>query len=94
MNKKYDLLSVEDFVKLEYERAIDQPDIMRDYTIPTYGTWDEFNGLYGNRKGIDWQREVFENHSATTQQHKFTISGGSKTSQYMVTYTRNDDNGV
>lgn len=58
VNKKYDLLSVEDFVKLEYERAIDQPDIMRDYTIPTYGTWDEFNGLYGNRKGIDWQREV------------------------------------
>lgn len=94
VNKKYDLLSVEDFVKLEYERAIDQPDIMRDYTIPTYGTWDEFNGLYGNRKGIDWQREVFENHSATTQQHKFTISGGSKTSQYMVTYTRNDDKGV
>lgn len=43
---------------MEYERAIDQPDIMRDYTIPTYGTWDEFNGLYGNRKGIDWQREV------------------------------------
>lgn len=94
VNKKYELLGVEDFVKLDYERAINEPDVMRDYTIPTYGTWDEFDGLYGNRKGIDWQKEVFDHRPAITQQHKFTISGGNKTSQYMLTYTRNDDKGI
>ena len=94
VNKKYDLLGVEDFVKLDYERAINEPDVMRDFTIPTYGTWDEFDGLYAGRKGIDWQKEVFEHRPAITQQHKFTISGGNKTSQYMLTYTRNDDKGI
>lgn len=94
VNKKYDLLGVEDFVKLDYERAINEPDVMRDFTIPTYGTWDEFDGLYGNRKGIDWQQEVFAHRPAITQQHKITLSGGNKTSQYMLTYTRNDDKGI
>lgn len=94
VNKKYELLGVQDFVKLDYERAINEPDVMRDFTIPTYGTWDEFDGLYANRPGIDWQKEVFEHRSAITQQHKITLSGGNKTSQYMLTYTRNDDKGI
>ena len=67
---------------------------MRDVIIPTYGNFDEYNQLYGNRSGIDWQKEVFENHSAISQQHKFTISGGSKTSKYLFSYTRNDDKGI
>lgn len=94
VNKKYELLGVQDFVKLDYERAINEPDVMRDFTIPTYGTWDEFDGLYANRPGIDWQKEVFEHRPAITQQHKITLSGGNKTSQYMLTYTRNDDKGI
>lgn len=94
VNKKYDLLGVEDFVKLDYERAINEPDVMRDFTIPTYGEWSEFDALYGNRPGIDWQKEVFEHRPAITQQHKFTLSGGNKGSQYMITYTRNDDKGI
>lgn len=94
VNKHYDLLGVADFVNLEYERSINEPDKMRDFTIPTYGTFDEYSALYGNRSGIDWQKEVFERRPAITQQHKVTISGGSKTSQYMLTYTRNDDKGV
>ncbi|MCD8079268.1 MAG: TonB-dependent receptor [Bacteroides sp.] len=94
VSKRYDLLSVEDFVKLDYERSIDQPDRMRNIIIPTYGTFDEYASLYGNRKGIDWQKEVFERHSAISQQHKFTLSGGNPTSQYLVTYTRNDDKAI
>lgn len=94
VNKRYELLGVEDFVKLDYERAVNEPDVMRDFIIPTYGTWDELEGLYGNRKGIDWQKEVFERRSATARQHKIALSGGNKTSQYMLTYTRNNDKGV
>ena len=94
VNKRYELLNVKDFVKLDYERAVNEPDVMRDFIIPTYGTWNELDDLYGNRKGIDWQKEVFERRSAITRQHKITLSGCNKTSQYMLTYTRNDDKGV
>ncbi len=94
VNKTYDLLSVEDFVKLDYERSIEQPDRMRNIILPTYGTFDEYAGLYGNRPGIDWQKEVFERRPAISQQHKFTISGGNTASQYLITYTRNDDKAI
>lgn len=94
VNKRYDVLDVEDFVKLEYERSINEPDKMEDFVIPIYGTYDEYDQLYADRAGIDWQKEVFEHRTAITQQHKLAISGGSKTSQYMVTYTRNNDDGI
>lgn len=94
VNKKYDLLNVVDFVKLDYERYIDQPDKIRDVITPTYGEYSEYDQLYGNRAGIDWQKEVFENHSAVSQQYKVTVSGGSKTSQYLFSYTRNNDKGI
>ena len=94
VNKKLDVLNVRDFVDLEWERAIREPDVLNDYIIPTYGTYNEFDALYNNRPGIDWQKEVFERRPAITQQHKITISGGNKSSQYMLTYTRNDDKGV
>lgn len=94
VNKKYDLLSVADFVNLDYERYADQPDKMAEIIIPTYGEFSEYGQLYGNRPGIDWQDEVFERRSAISQQHKFTISGGSQNSQYLFSYTRNNDKGI
>jgi TonB-linked SusC/RagA family outer membrane protein len=94
VHKKYDVLSVEDFVKLEYERVVDDPQKMNDVIIPYYGTYDQYHTLYGDRQGIDWQKEVFENHSATTQQHKISISGGDDNTQYIFSYTHNDDAGV
>ncbi len=92
--KKYDLLSVLDFVRLEYERAITDPDKMRTTIIPTYGEFSQYESLYGNRPGIDWQDEVFNRRPAISQQHKINISGGSKTSQYLFSYTHNDDKGI
>ena len=94
VNKKYDLLSVADFVNLDYERYADQPDKMAEIIIPTYGEFSEYGQLYGNRPGIDWQDEVFDRRSAINQQHKFTISGGSQNSQYLFSYTRNNDKGI
>lgn len=94
VNKKYDVLNVLDFVKLDYERSLEEPDRMRDVILPTYGEFNEFNSLYGTRKGIDWQKEVFERRLATNQQHKFTVSGGGQTSQYIFSYTRTNDDGI
>lgn len=94
VNKRYDVLDVLDFVKLEYERSINEPDKMNDFVLPIYGNYDEYDELYANRQGIDWQDEVFNRSTAMTQQHKISLSGGSKTSQYMLTYTRNVDDGI
>lgn len=94
INRKYNLLGVEDFVKLEYERSLNEPDVLRDVIIPTYGTFNQYQSLYSNRLGIDWQDEVFKRESSVSQQHKFTVSGGSKASQYLFSYTRNDDKGI
>ncbi|MDD2284700.1 MAG: TonB-dependent receptor [Paludibacter sp.] len=94
ITKKYDLLNVRDFVELEYERAINDPDKMRTTILPTYGEFNEYESLYGNRPGIDWQDEVFNRRPAVTQQHKVNISGGNKTSQYLFSYTHNDDKGI
>lgn len=94
VNKKYDILSPLDFVKLDYERFLEEPDKMREIFIPTYGEFSEYDALYGNRTGIDWQKEVFERRLAVNQQHKFTISGGGKTSQYLFSYARISDDGI
>lgn len=94
VNKRYDVLDVFDFVKLEYERSINEPDKMNDFVLPIYGNYDEYDELYANRQGIDWQDEVFNRSTAMTQQHKISLSGGSKISQYMLTYTRNVDDGI
>lgn len=94
VNKRYDVLDVLDFVKLEYERSINEPDKMNDFVLPIYGNYYEYDELYANRQGIDWQDEVFNRSTAMTQQHKISLSGGSKTSQYMLTYTRNVDDGI
>lgn len=94
VNKRYDVLDVLDFVKLEYERSINEPDKMNDFVLPIYGNYDEYDELYANRQGIDWQDEVFNRSTAMTQQHKISLSGGSKISQYMLTYTRNVDDGI
>lgn len=94
VNKRYDVLDVLDFVKLEYERSINEPDKMNDFVLPIYGNYDEYDELYADRQGIDWQDEVFNRSTAMTQQHKISLSGGSKISQYMLTYTRNVDDGI
>ena len=94
VNKYYDVLNVEDFVKLEFERSINEPDKMEDFVIPIYGNYNEYDDLYGNRVGIDWQKEVFDRRTAITQQHKVSISGGNKSTKYLLTYTRNNDEGV
>ena len=94
INKRYNVLNVLDFVKLDYERSLEEPDRMRDVIIPTYGEFNEYQSLYSSRAGLDWQKEVFERRAATNQQHKFTVSGGGQTSRYVFSYTRTNDDGI
>lgn len=71
-----------------------------NYTDPTnsdrlsrrYGTYDTFEQTYGNRPGIDWQKETM-GETAMSQYHKFSIAGGKET-KYNLFYSRNINDGL
>lgn len=110
LTKRVDLLSNKDFVKMEYERAILNGDddikkflsIYADPYSSSAGTTQEammaaygqIDGIYGNRPGINWQDQVFEDNNPISQNHKVSISGGTKKSNYNASIARNMDDGI
>lgn len=110
LTKRVDLLSNAEFVGLEYERAmINGDDEKRNYLkiyADPYSTdqgavadvfqnaFSDIMPTYQNRAGIDWQDEVFEDRSPISQNHKVSVSGGSKGASYNVSYARTKDDGI
>ncbi len=109
LTKRLDVLSTLEFVKLEYERAQTAGDQERINFLRYYGDkYDEDKGsiidqmysayatledVYGNRAGINWQDEVF-GRTPTSQNHRVSISGGNKSSNYNVSVSHSDDEGI
>lgn len=102
LGKKLDLLGVEDYVRYQYEfqtlrgnednwASIFGGDINASdfYT----GAYDYISNEYGNRKGIDWQDEVFGN-TGITQNHNINISGGTEKTKYMISYNYTGEDGI
>lgn len=89
--KKLQVMNPYDYTKLVYESATD--DARMQKFVGAYGTYDELEGLYKNRKGIDWQDEVFGN-AVVNQYHKISISGGENDTKYSAFYSVNDDEGI
>ncbi|OKZ04574.1 MAG: SusC/RagA family protein [Bacteroides sp. 41_26] len=110
LTKRIDLLSTEQFAKLEYERAMigadsDKQTYLKYYADPydenggtildqMYAAYQNIPSVYGNRAGIDWQDEVFGSNSPISQNHKVSISGGTKTSSYNISIARTSDDGI
>ncbi len=110
LTKRVDLLSIPEFVQLEYERAMLNGDDEKKSYLNLYADpYDESMGTplealqnaygdimptYGNRAGVDWQDEVFEGISPISQNHKVSVSGGSKGANYNVSYARTKDDGI
>lgn len=113
LTNKMALLSIEDFVRLEYERAMlgGATEITKFAEI--YG--DGFQGnasnvdnlyqnmynihniihdVYATRSGIDWQGLIFDDANPKSQNHKLSISGGSKDTKYLLSYAFSDDQGI
>lgn len=102
LGKKLDLLSVEDYVKYQYEFQslrgnednwasifggdINAPDF---YT----GAYGRIANEYGSRAGIDWQDEVFGD-TGITQNHNVNITGGSDKTKYMLSYNYTGEDGI
>ncbi|EGF52165.1 SusC/RagA family TonB-linked outer membrane protein [Bacteroides fluxus] len=102
LGKKLDLLSVEDYVKYQYEfqllrgnednwAGIFGGDVNSSdfYT----GVYDRIADGYGNRAGIDWQDEVF-GKTGIMQNHNVNINGGSEKTKYMLSYNYTGEDGI
>ena len=94
LNRFLDVLNPYEYVMAQYEIAHmpDAASSAAENFEKRYGTFEELE-LYKDRKGVDWQREVF-GRSALTHNHNISISGGTKSSKYMVKYGHYSEDGV
>lgn len=79
------------YTQLLYEAATD--DTRMQKFVDAFGTYDQLEGLYKDRKGINWQDEVFGN-AVESQYHKLSISGGENDTRYNAFYSVGNDQGI
>lgn len=93
--KTLDLLNPYEFVKLQMEVNPEK------YATTYYKEGNDLNGepyryqsLEDYRKvpGIDWQHEAFR--PTWSQNHDIGITGGTKTTQYAISYSHFDEDGI
>lgn len=109
LTNKMALLNVEDFVRLEYERAIlGGGNEMRKFAEiyggevdnsltdieNLYKVFPTISDIYGNRPGIDWQGLIFDDAMPTSQNHRLSLTGGTKDTRYSASYSFSDDGGI
>lgn len=95
LSKRLDVLSAYDFVKLQLE--LNPGRYTQRYIAPgndaagvpyRYQTLDD----YQNAKGIDWQDVAFR--PTWSQNHDVSIMGGTKDSNYSVSFSHYDEDGI
>ncbi|KGE13226.1 SusC/RagA family TonB-linked outer membrane protein [Sphingobacterium deserti] len=80
------------YTTLLYENALRDPLLLERFTA-NYGSFDSLQMLYGDRPGINWQRELF-GQAVINQYHKVSINGGSNETKFNIFYALNDDEGL
>ena len=110
MAKKYDMLNVDDFVLMQYEYAhykakgntANIPSNFNEYFDKRYSetqdksqvmTIPEIQNYWRGQKVTDWQEETFGHHGLNSN-HSFTVSGGNKAANFLLSYNRVDDEGI
>lgn len=91
-NASYGAKRTDDFIKVlspyeyvYYQYELDQSETFQNY----YGRFQDLN-IYKSDKGIDWQDKLFGN-TGTQQSYNASISGGSKSTVYSLSFARNDE---
>lgn len=92
VTKFLDMMSPLEYTKLRYERAIGDPTRFAAF-LKTYGSFDSLQIRYGDRPGVNWQKEAFGD-AVINQSHKLSINGGGKETRFNMFYSRNNDNGI
>lgn len=95
VSNKLDVLSTKEFVLADYERRIggtNQESGLRNFEN-LYGSFNDIDANYGNRAGIDWQKETL-GRTAVTQNYRLGIAGGSNEFKYNLNYSHFKDQGA
>jgi len=90
---KLKVLQPYDYVQYQYERnkPLGAPDSTNFFA--QYGTtWDTLSN-YKNVPFLDWQDELF-GRNALTQTHNVSLNGGNSTTQYNLSLTSNEEDGL
>lgn len=85
ITKTLDILSPYEFVNWQYELFSENPERTERY----FGDYNDYD-LYKQIDGTNWQDEIL-GRTGSSMFHNLSISGGSKTSTYNVSLTRNDE---
>jgi len=104
LSRKLDVMQPADFVNYQYERALGVDRVAGNTT--TVGGLNTFKSFFKsknynsdtlnqvrNSPFLDWQDQVF-GRDAFQQTHNISLSGGSATSTYALSLTRNDEKGI
>ncbi|MCP9610983.1 SusC/RagA family TonB-linked outer membrane protein [Coprobacter tertius] len=91
VSKHMDMLSTPEFVYLDYERRSASSEGAGESFRRNYGEFADIGANYAHR-GVDWQREVFR--TAFVQNHKLSVSGGTKDLKYSMSYSHLNDQGI
>lgn len=97
LGNKLDLFNVEDYVRYQYDfqilndKATQWQDMFGGTAGP--GAYDYIKKEYGNRAGIDWQDEMFGG-TALLQSHNLSVSGGTETTKYLLSYNYTGQDGI
>jgi len=85
ITKTLDVLSPYEYVLWQYELQGATNSNIDDY----YGDFQDIS-LYNQMKGTNWQDKIF-GQTGTSQYHNIAVTGGTKTSKYNISITRNDE---
>ncbi len=91
-NRSYKVLSPYEYVLVNYERA--KLRSVADVTAieKFFGKYDDYD-LYKNKKGTNWQDELF-GAPRNSWSHNVSISGGSESTTFSLSLTNNTDQGL
>lgn len=91
LSRKLGVLNPYDFVRWQYERTRGS---IADSTsfANQYGTWENLNQFQSTPE-VNWQDEVFGGN-ATYQNHNFIINGGSQNTNFNLSITANQEDGI
>lgn len=91
LENKLDVMHPYDFVVRQYERTRGLTSTETGFA-ETYGNWEDLD-KYKSAPFMDWQKKTFGNH-AITQTHNVGIVGGTKTTQFNLSLTSNNEDGI
>lgn len=110
MAKKYDMLSVDDYVLMQYEYAhyrskgqsANLPSNFNQYFDPKYAATQDKDQVmslpdiqeYWRGQKVTDWQQETFGYHGLTSNHNFTLSGGNKLANFSLTYNRVDDEGI